>query len=338
MSVLARLNQKLDIRLGTLALAFICLAPFAGAEPQQAGKIARIGYLLLPPLTEEPSSERQAFLDRLHELGYVEGRNLIIEYQSAGWTGELLPDLAAELVEDKVDVIFVLGPQAAKAAVEATKTIPIVAVFMGDPIELGLGSAFARPGGNVTGFTTQYTESSGKRLELLREAVPHVSHVYVIWNPGNPAAVAAWKATETAARTLGVKLESLEVRGAEDFLAALPKTLLHGPAAVLMIEDTLTESYRGILAEFAMKNRLPAIMARRPFVELGGLMSYGPKMSDLFRRAAGHVDKILKGSKPADLPFENPIVFELVINMRSAKAFGLTIPPSLLLRADHVIE
>ncbi|MBI4591160.1 MAG: ABC transporter substrate-binding protein [Candidatus Rokubacteria bacterium] len=326
------------MRVGILALALTLFAVPVAAEAQPAGKVARIGYLLLPPLAEKPSAERQAFLQGLRELGYDQGRNVIIEYRSAAWNRELLPDLAAELVERKVDVILAAGPQPTLAAREATKTIPIVMIAAVDPVESGLVASLARPGANVTGFTAQLPGLAGKRLELLREAVPRVSRVLVIWNPGNPATVTEWKATQAAARTLGIKLESVEVRGAEDFVAAFPRMLQSRPAAVVMIDDTLTVTYREILAEFALKNRVPAITAWREFSEVGGLMSYGPKISDLFRRAAGQVDKILKGVKPAELPVEQPTKFEFVINMRTAKALGLVIAPSLLLRADHVIE
>jgi putative ABC transport system substrate-binding protein len=326
------------MRVGILVLALILFAAPAAAEAQPAGKVARIGYLLLPPLAEKPSAERQAFLQRLRELGYDQGRNVIIEYRSAAWNRELLPDLAADLVERKVDVILAVGPQAALAAREATRTIPIVMIGAVDPVESGLVASLARPGANVTGFTAQMPELAGKRIELLREAVPHVPRVLVIWNPGNPAAASEWTATQAAARTLGTQLESIEVRGAEDFVAAFPRVLQRQPAAVVMINDTLTTAYREILAEFALKNRIPAITAWREFSEAGGLMSYGPKISDLFRRAAGQVDKILKGVKPAELPVEQPTKFELVINMRTAKALGLVIPPSLLLRAERLIE
>jgi putative ABC transport system substrate-binding protein len=224
------------------------------------------------------------------------------------------------------------------AAREATKTIPIVMIAGIDPVESGLVASLARPGANVTGFTRQLPGLAGKRLQLLREAVPRVSRVSVIWNPGNPATATDWKETQAAARTLGIKLESVGVRGAEDFLAALPGMLQRRPAAVVMIDDTVTVVYREILAEFALKNRIPTITAWREFTEVGGLMSYGPRTSDLFRRAAGQVDKILKGAKPAELPVEQPTKVEFVINLRTAKALGLTIPPSLLLRADQVIE
>src|SRR5437899_7154174 len=324
------------MRLIGLVLTLSLLTALA-AEAEQAAKVARIGYLLLPPLAEKPTAERQAFLQGLRELGYDEGRNVIIEYRSAAWNRELLPDLAAELVARKVDVILAAGPQATLAAREATKTIPIVMIVEVDPIESGLVASL-RPVANVTGFSGNMAGLGGKRLELLREAVPRVSYISVIWNPGNPAATSEWKESQAAARTLGMKLESVEVRGAEDFVAALARISRRPPAAVVMIEDTLTYAYRSILAEFTVKNRVPAIMAGQAFAEAGGLMSYRARISDLFRRAASQVDKILKGAKPADLPIEQPTKFELVINLKTAKALGLTIPQTLLQRADQLIE
>ncbi len=320
-----------------LSLLVVLTAPLV-AEAEQAAKVVRIGYLLLPPLVEKPSIERQAFLRRLRELGYDEGRNVIIEYRSAAWNRELLPDLAAELVARKVDAILAAGPQATLAARQATQTIPIVMIVETDPIESGLVTSLSRPGANVTGFSANLSGLGGKRLELLHEAVPSMSRVAVIWNPSNPAATSEWKETQAAARTLGLTVESVEVRGAEDFVAALPKILRRSPVAIVMIEDTLTYSYRLILVEFTLKNRVPAIVAGQAFAEAGGLMSYGARMSDLFRRAANQVDKVLRGAKPADLPVEQPTKFELIINLRTAKALGLTIPPSLLLRADQIIE
>jgi putative ABC transport system substrate-binding protein len=325
------------MRLIGLAVVLALMLVSLTAEAQQAGKIPRIGYLVLAPLVDPPSAERAAFVDGLRGLGYIAGRNLIIEYRSAAWSRELLPPLAAELVDLRVDLILAAGPQATQAAREATQKIPIV-MIPGSPMESGLVASLARPGGNVTGFSTNMPELGGKRLELLHEAVPHASRVSVIWNPGNPAATSEWKATQAAARTLGMKLESVEVRGAEEFRAVLSKMSQHRPPAVVMIDDTLTTTYREIFAEFALKNRLPAIMASRAFAESGGLMSYGTTTSDLFRRAAGQVDRILKGANPADLPVEQPTKFELVINLKTAKALGLTIPQSILLRADQIIE
>jgi putative ABC transport system substrate-binding protein len=316
-----------------LALMLVSLT----AEAQQASKIPRIGYLVLAPLVDPPSAERAAFVDGLRGLGYIAGRNIIIEYRSAAWNRELLSRLAAELVELRVDLILAAGPQATQAAREATQKIPIV-MIAGGPMESGLVASLARPGGNVTGFSANMPELGGKRLELLHEAVPRVSRVSVIWNPGNPAATSEWKAAQAAARTLRMQIESVEVRGAEEFRTVLSKMSQHRPPAVVMIDDTLTTTYREIFAEFALKNRLPAIMASRAFAESGGLMSYGTTTSDLFRRAAGQVDRILKGAKPADLPVEQPTKFELVINLKTAKAFGLIIPQSILVRADQVIQ
>lgn len=329
-------DRLMDRRAFVVGVATLAV-PFA-ARAQQAGKVARIGYLLLPPLAEKPSPERMAFLQGLGELGYEEGRNVIIEFRSAAWNVELLPDLALELVDRRVDVILAAGPQPALAARQVTGTLPIVMIAGIDPVAGGLVTSLARPGGNLTGFTSKVPGLVAKSLELLREAVPRVSRVFVIWNPANPGAVADWKEIQNAARTLALPLESLEVRGADDFLAALPRLGQRRPAAVVMIEDTLTVTYREILAEFTLKNKVPGVMARREFAEAGGLMSYAPRISDLFRRAAGHVDKLINGAKAATLPIELPTTFELVINLRSAKSMGLTIPPPLLLRADHVIE
>jgi putative ABC transport system substrate-binding protein len=318
-----------------LAVAFT-LAPIVAAA--QTGKVWRIGYLLLPPLAEKQSPERQAFLQGLRELGYNEGSNIVIEYRSAAWNRELLADLAAELVDRKVDVILAAGPQAALAAREATKTVPIVVIAEVDLVEIGLVATLSRHGSNVTGFSGTFPELAGKRLELLREAVPRLSSVTVMWNPSNPATASEWKMTQAAARTLGITLASVEVRGAEDFTAALSKMSQRPPSAVVMISDTVTTIYRQILADFAVKNRIPTIMASRSFPELGGLMSYGPTIADLFRRAATQVDKVLRGAKPGDLPVERPTKFDLVINVKTAKALGLTIPQTLLLRADEIIQ
>jgi len=326
-------------RIGLAVILVLSLLVALGAQAQPGAKAVRIGYLLLPPLAEKPSVERQAFLQGLHELGYNDGRDIIIEYRSASWNRELLPDLAAELVARKVDAILAAGPQATQAAREATKTIPIVMIVEVDPMESGLVASLSRPGANVTGFSANLPGLGGKRLELLHEAVPSVSRIAVIWNPSNPAATSEWRETQAAARSLGVTVESFEVRGADDFVAALPKIVRgRSPVAIVMIEDTLTYAYRPILAEFTLKNRVPAIVAGMAFAEAGGLMSYGARMSELFRRAAHQVDKVLRGAKPEDLPVEQPTKFELVINLKTAKALGLTIPQSVLVRADEIIQ
>ena len=292
----------------------------------------------MPPLAEKPSPERHAFLQGLRELGYNEGHNISIEYRSAAWNRELLPDLAAELVARKVDVILAAGPQAILAARDATTTIPIVMIAGVDPVESGLVASLARPAANITGFSGNPAGLAGKRLELLREAVPQVSRISVIRNPDNPGVTAEWNETQAAARTLGMKVESVEVRRAEDFVTALAKMRRHRPVAVVMLNDTLTATFREVLADFAVQNRVPAIMSSHEFVRAGGLMSYGPKLADLFRRAASQVDKILRGAKPADLPVEQPTRFDLVINLKTAKALGLTIPQSILVRADEIIR
>jgi putative ABC transport system substrate-binding protein len=319
----------------------IALTPIgatASAQEYKAGKVWRIGYLLLPPLAEKPTVERQALLEGLRELGYDDGRNVVIEYRSAAWNRELLPDLADELVDRKVDVILAVGPQATEAARDRTRSIPIVMIAEADPVTSGLVTSLARPGVNVTGFTLRVLGLAGKRLALLREAAPRASRILVIWNAGNPANVAEWNETREAAGTLKLPLESIEVRDADGFLSALPRLARRPPGAVKMITDTLTFTYREILADFTLKNRVPGIMASREFAEAGGLISYGPKTLDLFRRAAIQIDKIFRGARPADLPVEQPTTFELVINAKTAKALGLTIPPSLLARADQVIE
>jgi putative tryptophan/tyrosine transport system substrate-binding protein len=314
----------------------VLTSPLA-AKAQPAKKVARLGYLLLVPLAEKPSPEREAFLHGLRELGYMEGQSIAIEYRSAAWNVELLQEHAADLVALKVDVIVAPGPQAALAAKEATKAIPIVITAVADPVSLGLVASLHRPGGNVTGLTVSLPELSGKRLELLKEAVPRASPVAVLWNPANPATAADWKETLAAARALGVTLQSMEVSAADDFVRAFSAMSRRRPAALMTIVDTVTHPYREIIADFALKNRLPTI-ASSEFAEAGGLMSYGPNLPEMFRRAAAYVDKILKGAKPADLPVEQPRRFELVINLKTAKALGLTIPPSILVRADRVIE
>jgi len=318
-----------------LALNLVLLPVVAAA--QQPGRVPRIGYLVLSPLVGPPSAERAAFLDGLKELGYVAGQNIIIEYRSAAWSRELLPDLAAELVELKVDVIVAV-PGTADAARQTTKTIPIVVPAANDPVESGLVASLARPGGNITGTAVSTIDLAGKRLELLKEALPKLSRVAVLWSPPYEAASLQWKETQAAARRLGLALQSLEVKDPKDFPGAFSAMTRKRPDALLTFVSPLTTAYRPIVVEFATKHRLPTMFAVREDVGAGGLMSYAANVPHIFRRAAGYIDKILKGTKPGDLPIEQPTEFELVINMKTAKTLGLTIPQTLLLRADQVIE
>jgi ABC-type uncharacterized transport system substrate-binding protein len=314
---------------------FLALAPrlaFAQA------KVPRIGYLLTVPLAEKPSLERVAFLEGLRDLGYVDGQSIAVQYRAAAGNLELLPDLARELVDLHVAVIVVTGFQAVQAAKQATRTVPIVMVAAVDPVATGLVASLARPGGNITGLTLNHPETGGKRLELLREVSPRMSRIAVLSNRDNPATAAEWKEIQAAARALRVTLQLFDVKQAQDLLNAFSEMTRQRPDAVLIVMDTVIAPFRQLIADFAAKNRVPSIMALRDYTEWGGLMSYGPSLPELYRRAASYVDRLLKGAKPSDLPIERPTNFELVINLKTAKALGLTIPPSLLLRADQVVE
>ncbi len=324
-----------------LLAVFLLAAPLA-ATAQQAAKIARIGYLA-PNLVANPHLP-EAFRQGLRDLGYVEGRNVVIEYRDAEGKRERFPALAAELVALKVDVIFVGGStQATLAAMQATKTIPIVFTGVGDPVTSGLVTNLARPGGNVTGFSGLGPELVGKRLELLTQAVPGVSRVAVLSRPGalgERTDKDMLKGVEVAARALGVQLQFVEARGRgpEDFDRAFSDMTRARAGALTVLPSAMFLTERRRLVALAAKNRLPAVYTSREFVDAGGLMAYGANVADVFRRAATYVDKILKGAKPGDLPVEQPTKFELVINLKTAKALGLTIPPSLLQRADEVIQ
>jgi putative ABC transport system substrate-binding protein len=309
------------------------------AEAQQAAKITRIGYLMLD-LAASPHL-REAFRQGLRDLGYVEGRNVVIEHRSAEGKLERLPTLAAELVALKVDVIVAAATLPALAAKQATKTIPIVFAFAGDPVTSGLVTSLARPGGNVTGLSGLAPELVGKRLELLTHAVPGVSRVAVLWQPGGQGERTdkdMLKEAEVTARALGVRLQFVEARGPADFERAFSDMTRERAGALTVLAGTMFFNERRRLVDLAAKNRLPAAYGSRDFVDAGGSMSYGANTADLFRRAAAYVDKILKGAKPGDLPVEQPTKFELVINLKAAKALSLTIPPSLLAQADHVVE
>ena len=313
-------------------------APLA-AETQQAAKVARIGWLGANPAPGRHM--REAFLQGLRDLGYVEGRNVVVEYRFAEGKLERYPALAAELVALKVDVIVAPITLAALAAKRATKTIPIVFAAVGDPITDGLVTSLARPGGNVTGLSVLSSELVGKWLEQLKQAVPGVSHVAVLWQPGAASARTEQdmlKEGEVTARALGVRPQFVEARGPADLDRAFSDMTKARAGALTVLPGNMFFSERRRLVGLAAKNRLPAVYPSREYVDAGGFMSYAPNGADLFRRAATYVDKILKGAMPGDLPVEQPTKFELVINLKTAKALGLTIPPSLLQRADQVIE
>ena len=308
------------------------------ADAQQPGKVYRLGYLSAGSGTLR-SPYTTAFRQGLRELGWVEGQNIVIEYRWAEGRFDRLPDLAAELVRLKVDVIVGVPTSGALAAKNATRTIPIVGVSLTDPVGLGLIASLARPGGNVTGVSYSVgTDIFGKDLELLREVVPKVRRVAVLSNPDGPAQPLTISNIKGAAQSLGLQLLLLEARGPGDFDGAFAAMTRERVGALLVVTDPVFIPHRARLVNLAAKNRLPSIFSQRADVEAGGLMSYGPNFADMYRRAATYVDKILKGARPADLPVEQPTKFELVINLKTAKALGLTIPPSLLQRADEVIQ
>jgi ABC-type uncharacterized transport system substrate-binding protein len=318
-----------------VVLLLSTLAPLIAEA--QTGKVYRMGFLALPSAAEF-AEVVALFRDRLRDLGYEEGKNISIEYRWAEGRDERLPMLAAELVRLKVDVIVAIATPPAKAAQGATDRIPIVFVAVADPIGVGLVANLARPGGNITGFSTSSVELSAKRLELLKAAVPNLTRVAVLVNRTNPQAPSLRKQTEKAASSLGLALQILEVANAEN-LPRLFKSIIPQVGALLVLPDPLLGSGDRVtqITALALKHRLPTMERDRGFAVAGGLMSYGPTR-EIYREAARHVDKILKGAKPADLPVEQPTKFELVINLKTAKALGLTIPQSILLRADQVIE
>jgi len=322
--------------IGTLAGALIA-APLA-ARAQQPRKVPRLG-ILITNSQASTSTQVEAFRQGLRERGYVEGQNVVIEYRFGDGEPARLPKLAAELVGLNVDLIVTGGSSPTRAAQQATRTIPIVMTIVGDPIASGLIASLARPGGNITGLTQISAELGGKRLELLKEAFPRISRVAVLVDPASTARGGIASGTRTAAEALGVKLLALELRGPNPDLDGAFRTAKSERVGALLVAAGAAQSlHRRRVVDLAAKNRLPAMYASREFVDAGGLMAYGPNVADLYRRAATYVDKILKGAKPADLPVEQPTKFELVINLKTAKALGLTIPPSVLGRADEVIQ
>jgi putative ABC transport system substrate-binding protein len=310
-------------------------APFA-AGAQQATKLFRVGVLSVGT-RPSPTSPVSPFLEGLHELGWMEGKNLILESRYADFHQERLPDLVAELLRLKTDVIVALGTPAAAAAKKATSTVPIVSIA-GDPVRAGFVTNLARPGGNITGLSMVASELYLKRLQILKEALPGVKRIALPYNPANPSFRSATQGTLDAIRSLGLETDQIEVRSPHELGATFRAAKLAGADAVVLIADQLFISARHQMVELAVQHRLPSIAEGKEFVEAGALMSYAPNLSAVTRRAAVFVDKILKGAQPGDLPIEQPTKFELIINLKTAKALGLTIPPSLLLRADEVIQ
>ncbi len=316
-----------------LALGLLC-APLA-AEAQQPTKVHRVGWL--DPHSPGAGPELDAFRQRLRDLGYVEGQNLIMEYRWADGKEERLPDLAAELVRLQVDVI-VGGAAATRAAQHATRTIPIVTNSY-DAVALGFAASLARPGGNITGSIWLGPELAGKRLELLKEAVPQLARVAVLANPALPGHRHLMEHLAEASQELGLQLHVLELRSPDELAAAFGALTSEGAEAlIVMAEPRLIDPLRGRIVDLAAKRRLPAMYSWKMYVDAGGLMSYEPSLPDLYRRVATYVDKILKGAKPADLPMEQPTKFELVLNLKTAQALGITLSPTLLILADEVIK
>jgi len=310
-------------------------------EAQPATKVYRIGYLGSAPvdsLAAPVDALMAVFLRRLQELGYTEGKNLIVDRRTTEGLNERYLTLATDLVNLKVDLIVAPGTAAALAAKKATSTVPIVTVVVGDPVGSHLIASFARPGGNITGTSSAGGEVTPKQLELLKEILPRVSRVVVLSNQTTALHITLLKELEGSARLLQVKLHPIDVRSAQDFENAFRTTVMVRPDAVIPLDDPLMFQERRRIAEFTLQNRLPTASFQRFFTEAGTLLSYGPSFADLFLRAASYVDKIFNGAKPADLPVERPTKFELVINLKTAKALGLTIPQSVLARADEVIQ
>jgi putative ABC transport system substrate-binding protein len=323
--------------------AGILAAPLA-AEAQPAGKVARIG--ILSPASPSDAGGKPsdlavlfaAFREGLRELGYVEGQNIKIESRWSEGNYDRLPGLAADLVRLKMDVIVTYGTPASEAAKRATGTIPIVMAAIIDPVASGLVASLARPGGNLTGQSMMSPDLAEKHLEILKEVVPKVSRVALLHNPANPGAAPQVQHAQDAARALGVRLQILGAKGPSEIDSAFAAMTNERAGAVIVLVDAVLQINRARITDLAARHRLPAVYGLHEYVEAGGLMAYGPNRLDMFRRAASYVDKILKGAKPADLPIEQPTKFELVINLKTAKALGLTIPQSLLSRADEVIQ
>jgi putative ABC transport system substrate-binding protein len=303
------------------------------ARAQQPGKVWRMGFI-----AHGHESFYDALFEGLREYGYEEGRNLIVERRYARGQAERFKEFAAEMVRLNVDIIIVVTTPAALAVKKATTTIPIVHPNAIDPLNTGLIASLAHPGGNLTGGAQLTAEVSAKRLEILKKVVPRLSRVAALWNPANPALVFSWKETQGAARALGLTLQSHEVQGPKDFAAAFAGIAEERPDALLVLQDAVTMQQRSEIIDFAIQKRLPSMFQEKGWAVAGGLMSYGENLPSMYRRAAYFVDKIFKGAKPADLPVEQATKFDMVLNLKTAKAIGLTIPDSVLVLADEVIE
>ena len=318
----------------TLSLALPTLA----AEAQETANKAHVGVLLLTPRAGAGGTYIEALRGGLRELGYVEGQNLLLEIRSAEGRPDRLPRLAAEILGTRPDVLVTAGSEAILTLKRATDVVPIVMATVMDPVALGITPSLAKPGGNLTGLAILSLELTSKRLQLLKEAFPRLSRVAVLWNPDNPGNALVLKEVETAAQALGLRWQGFAVQRPDKLVEAFEAVVGAQCNGILAIEDSVLFSHLSRIVESAARSRLPAMYAFRQFADAGGLMSYGPNTPDSFRRAAVYVHKILKGAKPADLPIEQPTKFELVINMKTAKALGLTIPQSLLVRADEIIQ
>lgn len=302
---------------------------------QQPGKVYRIGVLETTPANLN-AANMDALRQGLRVLGYVEGRNLVIEYRSADGRGERFPGLATDLLNSKIDVIVTRGTPAVLAAKNATGTVPVVMAAMGEP--LMVVSSLAHPGANVTGLSGYSTDLEAKRFELLKEIVPGAARIAGLYNMGNPVVPPQWHELQRTAQSMGVQSQLLDVRKSEDIAPAFDAASREHTDGLMVGVDALTQTNRKLIAELAQKHRIPTIYVSREYIEAGGLIAYGPNYPDLYRRAAAYVDKLLKGEKPGDLPIEQPTKFDLVINLKAAKVLGLTLPPTLLARADEVIE
>jgi putative ABC transport system substrate-binding protein len=326
------MNRKITC----LTLSAMLFALCNSASAQQPTKLHRVGYLhngAKPDVTDD------AFQRGLRGLGYLEGKNILLEYRYAEGKAERFPELAAEMVRGKVDIIVAVNEVGARAAKNATKTIPIVMVGVGpDPVEVGLVESLARPGGNITGLTLMAVEIAGKRLELFKEAVPRLARVDVLYDPAARGTVQEAKDVQSTARPLGLTSKSWEVRGTDGFEKIFAALRKGRPAGLYVPGGPLMTANRKLIADFTLTNRMPSVYVRKDFVEAGGLMSYGADLLDHYRRVAYFVDRILKGAKPADLPVEQPTKFELVFNLKTASQIGVTIPQSVLYRADQVIK